>query len=360
MWRARFTKIVELIAVGDISLVCAAGADPFEHVGRYLRAGDLLFGNLEAALSDAGIAVEKEVALSVPPRHAEYLRRTGFDIVSVANNHILDCGPQGLSQMLAVLRKQGIRFVGAGDNSSPRGYEIIECKGLRVGFLAYTQHGASGLPNGVFVNQIDRPMILEQLQGLKLQCDVVVISLHWGLEYVHYPFPRHIELARDLIRNGAALVLGHHPHVVQGIEQLGKGLIAYSMGSFQFEPRRREARLSFILHARISSQGVERYKLIPALVVDGDHPQLARNDDRREILRLVERISAPIREGRVTEKWWFQQVGPIHLRVNLPAWITRVRKYGVRHLVQFARWLVSPFTVRCYVGCLRALVGQHE
>ena len=263
-------EAVELIAVGDVSLVCPSACDPFEHVGRYLRAGDLLFGNLETALCSTGVTVEKEVALSVSPRQAECLSRTGFDIVSVANNHILDCGPHGLSQTLAALREHGIRFVGAGDNGSPRGYEIIECKGLKVGFLAYCENGVSGLPNGVFVNRIDLPIMLVQLQALKRQCDVVAVSLHWGIEYVFYPRPQQIELARELIRHGATLVLGHHPHVVQGIEQLDKGLIVYSLGSFQFEPRREEAKASLILHARISQRGVQRHRLIPVHIGDAD------------------------------------------------------------------------------------------
>ena len=251
-------ETVDLIALGDVSLVCREGQDPFEHVGAFLRAGDLLFGNLEAVLSDAGPATEKEVTLCVPPRQVEYLKRTGFDVVSVANNHILDCGPQGLSQTLATLREQGIRFVGAGDRVSPQGYEIIECKGLRLGFLAYCENGVADLPAGVFVNRISRPVILEQLHGLKPQCDIVAVSLHWGIEYAYYPSPEQIELARDLIRNGAALVLGHHPHVVQGFEQIGAGLIVYSLGSFQFKPRLEEARPSFVLRARLSTHGVER------------------------------------------------------------------------------------------------------
>jgi len=353
-------KTAELIAVGDVSLVCPNGHDPFEHVGRYLRAGDILFGNLETALSDAGVAVEKEVALGVSPRQAEYLKRAGFDVVSIANNHILDYGSRGLSQTLAALREHGIRFVGAGDASSPQEHEIIERNGLRVGFLAYWDNGAPALPDGAFVNRIDRPMILEQVHSLKRQCDTVAVSLHWGIEYVYYPSPRQIELARDLIRNGAALVLGHHPHVVQGIERLGNGLIAYSLGSFQFEPRREEARQSFVLRARISARGVERYKLIPTQISDADRPRFTRAGDRRETLRFVERLSAPIGEGRVTEKWWFEQAAPIYLRASLRAWITRVRKYGVRHLMQFMRWLVARFTIRCYLGYLRTLVGQHE
>ena len=353
-------ETVDLIAVGDVSLVSHDGHDPFEYVSQYLRAGDILFGNLEAALSDTVAAVEKEVTLGTSPQQARYLRHAGFDIVSVANNHILDCGPQGLSETLTTLREQGIRFVGAGDRSSPQGYEIIECKGLRAAFIAYCEDVASDLPPGVFVNHIDPPVILQQLHGLKSQCDIAIVSLHWGIEYAYYPSPKQIELARELIHNGAGLVLGHHPHVVQGVEQSGTGLIVYSMGSFQFEPRREEARPSFMLHARLRPGGVERYRLIPTRINGMDEPQLAKGEEGRKMRRLMAQLSAPIREGRVTEKWWFEQVAPVYLQANLKAWATRMRKYGLRHFVQLVHWLVSGFTIKCYLGLLRTRIGQHE
>lgn len=155
-------------------------------------------------------------------------------------------------------------------------------------------------------------------------------------------------------------MLGHHPHVVQGIEWIERGLIAYSLGSFQFEPRREEARHSFILQARISACGVEDYKVIPAHIGEGERPHRIRNPPRREMLRFIKRISEPISDGRITDKWWFERAGTTYLHNNLQAWAARIRRYGFRHLVSCARWLVSRFTIKCYLGCLRALVGPHE
>ena len=346
-----------LIAVGDVSLSGRDGQDPFKHVARLLRAGDIVFGNLECVLCNAGAEAEKEITLRADPARAGYLRQAGFDIVSVANNHITDFGPAGLEQTLAALREQGIRSVGA---TSSREYEIIECKGIKVGFLAYCQTDAGNHHSEPLIRRIDRHTILEQVADLKRRCDVVVVSLHWGVEYIHYPFPGQIQLARDLLRSGAALVLGHHPHVVQGIERIGRGLIAYSLGSFQFEPRKEEARHSFILRAGISARGVEHYKAIPAHVSEGNCPRRIKNAYRREMLRFIERISEPIREDRVTSKWWFEQAGAAYLHNNLQAWAARIGKYGMRHRVQFARWLVSRFTIRCYLGYLRTLVSPHE
>ncbi len=354
------TETLELLAVGDVSLICPEGRHPFEYVARYLRAGDIVFGNLEGVLCRTGVAAEKETTLRASPCMAVHLRQAGFSILNVANNHALDFGPAGLRRTLAALREQGIRSVGVNDASSRRGCEVIECNGLRVGFLAYCQTDASGRQDGLLINRIDRGVILEHLRGLRTRCDIAVVSLHWGFEYVYYPSPEQIELARDLVAGGAALVLGHHPHVVQGIEEFRGGLIAYSLGGFQFESSEVGMQRSFILRAKISKRGVERYRLVPIQIKEDNRPRLARDEDRRDLLRRLEEISAPVREGRITEKWWFQQMAGVYLSANARAWRTRIRKFGIRHFMQFVRWLVSGFTIKCYLGSLRRRVGLYE
>lgn len=354
-------ETLDLIAVGDISLTCSADHLPFKYVSRYLRTGDIVFGNLECVLCDSGIPSEKEITLHAPPVRAGYLQQAGFNVLSLANNHTLDFGSKGLAQTCAALREQGIPFVGAGDGASPKGYHIIERAGLKVGILAYGEADDCPVQDGVFINRIDRGAILDQLRTLRPCCDVLIVSLHWGIEYVRYPSPAQVTLGRELIAEGANLVLGHHPHVVQGIERVGSSLIAYSLGSFHIKPLRDDGgRQSCMLHARISKRGVERYRLVPIQLDDEDLPHLARDRDRREAIRLIEGISAPIRENRITERWWYEQVAPIYLRGHLGAWAKRVRKYGPRHFVQFMRWLVAGFTIKCYLGLLRRRVGAHE
>lgn len=352
---------LELIAVGDISLAYSDGCDPFERVARYLRAGDIVFGNLECVLCDACMAAEKEIMLRADPSRVRHLWKAGFNLLSLANNHTLDCGPPGLVQTLSTLREWHIPFVGAGDEATPAGYEIIERQGLKMGFLAYGETDAPEGQDGVFVNPLDRSLMLDQLRSLKRHCDVVAVSLHWGIEYARYPSPEQTKLARELVAEGATLVLGHHPHVVQGIERIGTSLIAYSLGSFQFQPMREEGtRHSFMLHAWISARGVERYRLVPIWVEKDTCPRPARATERRETVDLVRRLSRPIQENRITERWWFAQVAPIYLRANLGAWIRRVRKYGVGHFGQFVRWLVARFTIKCYLGVLRRRVRVDD
>jgi poly-gamma-glutamate synthesis protein (capsule biosynthesis protein) len=351
--------MLELIAVGDISLAGPEGCDPFECVARYLRTGDIVFGNLETSLCDPGAEAEKEIVLRAGPEMAAYLRQAGFTVLNVANNHALDLGPAGLSQTLAALREHNIRFVGAGSRLSARQHEIVERNGLSVGFLGYYEAGGAYSLYHDFVNCIDRDTILKQLQSLRQECNVAVVSLHWGIEYARYPSPAQIGLAHTLIEGGATMVLGHHPLVVQGIERYKSGLIAYSLGSFQFKPKREEARRSFILRVGIGPRGVERYKVIPVRIDEENRPRLMRSENRREMLRFVEQLSGPIRQGRVTERWWFEQTSGAYLHRNLQAWVVRIRKYGLRHLVQFLGWLASRFTIKCYLGFLRSRVRLH-
>lgn len=353
-------KTLELLAVGDISLVCEEGRDPFANVARYFRAGDIVFGNLECVLCEAGTAAEKEVTLRVPSSCAGHLQRAGFTVVNLANNHALDFGSAGLAQTLAALRARGIACIGAGDAASPGGRAIIECRGLKVGFLGFGEADMCHRQDDVFVNRIDRGAILDQLRCLKPLCDVAIVSLHWGIEYARYPSPAQTKLARELAAEGAGVVLGHHPHVVQGIERVGTSLIVYSLGSFQFKPLRNgTTRQSFMLHARISPRGVERYRAIPIWIDEDDLPRLIKGQKGRDTVHLVQRISLPIRENRITERWWFEQVAPVYLHGHLKAWMKRVRKYGLWHFVQFMRWLVSGFTIKCYLGWLRKRARLH-
>jgi hypothetical protein len=162
----------------------------------------------------------------------------------------------------------------------------------------------------------------------------------------------------------AGPVLGHHPLVIQGIESHHGRLIAYSPGSFQFKPRTAEARRSFILRATIGPREVKRHNLIPVHIGEESTPRPVWKTPRRETLRFVRQVSAPIAANVITERRWLEQAAAVHLRRNLEAWSDRIRRYGFRHLMQFMRWLVDRFTIRCCLGLMRrqmkSWVGLHD
>lgn len=339
---------VTLIAVGDISLQTRDNKHPFENVLPVLENKDILFGNLETVLSESGEEAEKAVLLRTSPRDAGYLTDAGFDVLNIANNHILDLGTDGFHNTLAALRENGLTFVGASDKQDPS-YTVIEKQGVRFGFLAYCEGGISLPEKRVWVNTIDPEVMERDIALAKLECDVVVLSLHWGTENVFYPSPKQIRLAHKLIDAGATVILGHHPHVIQGIERYEDGLIAYSLGNFQFNPGK--SKRTMMLRLGFSGKQFLDYHVIPAVIGDDFRPTLS---NEVEFSEFMESISQPIESGMVTERWWFEQIAPEYLSGNLRSFVARIRRYGAKHLIQCAVWLIRPFCLRCYAAMLRS------
>lgn len=349
---------VKLVAVGDISLQTRDGQPTFELIQQELRDKDILFGNLETALSTRDEFAEKAVVIVSPPACALFLKNAGFDVVNVANNHILDAGADGLYDTLEALERVGVAFVGAYHPSHEPPWILFERKGLRIGFLGYGVESRTLDLGPVRVTGVVEDEILSDVEQLKATCDVIVVSLHWGVEKVFYPSPKQIQMARRIIDAGASLILGHHPHVVQGVEEYRAGLIAYSLGNFQFpfdpaECLHKKTNVSLILKVGLSKHGIEGYELLPVEITDDWRPRVANRQTEREVRLFLEEISAPLRAGSITEPWWFEQIAFIYLSSNMRAWIIRIRKYGYKHVFKFIKWLFSPFVIKCYLGLVR-------
>lgn len=189
--------------------------------------------------------------------------------------------------------------------------------------------------------------------------------MHWGTENVYYPSPKQIHLAHRLVDAGAALILGHHPHALQAIEEYHGGLIAYSLGNFQFRCdssaawyQRCRNDWTGILHVGLDRGGVREWRLIPVEIGLDALPRLAGAGSAPEIEALAQKISAPVRRGGYPDLEWFAEIAPAYLQGNGKSFLVRIRRYGLKHLLQGGRWLVSPFVLKCYMGLLwRALGG---
>jgi|KBSSwiStaDraftv2_1062776.scaffolds.fasta_scaffold138848_2 poly-gamma-glutamate synthesis protein (capsule biosynthesis protein) len=235
-------------ALGDVGLVGSArerarreGVDAaFAALKPALSAADLRFANLEMPFGDADW-IE-------PGRTAEFwqddavaggLARAGVQVVSVANNHAMDCGPRGLLRTLESCKAAGLLAVGAGANlEAARQPARLEVRGQRVVVLAYAAtHGDAAGADRAGVAPLEGDLIREDLMRWRSAADVLIVSAHWGTMYVDYPPPRVIELARAIEAQGADLVLGHHPHVLQGFQRHGRGLTLFSLGESAFNSR---------------------------------------------------------------------------------------------------------------------------
>jgi poly-gamma-glutamate capsule biosynthesis protein CapA/YwtB (metallophosphatase superfamily) len=278
-------QTVTLTAVGDVQLargvgrvMAARGFDyPWEQVRAEVRGADLSLLNLECALSAHGIAIAKRYSFAADPRAAEGLARAGFDVAVLANNHSLDCGRNGLVETEAVLREHGLQPVGAGATEAEAAAPLIVTRrGLRIAILART----FVLPDGVVYREdaptvaaYDPERIAEEVRAARRQADMVVVSLHWGVEYTRQPQESQRRIAHALIDAGATLVLGHHPHTPQPVERYRQGLIAYSLGNFVFDPVADRAAHGLLLTCTLAKGKVKSYRVTPVRI-EGGRPSL--------------------------------------------------------------------------------------
>ena len=213
-------------------------AYPFERVAPLLAGHDLLIGNLEGTFTERGEPLDKFYTFRAPPPLAETLRVAGFDAVTLANNHALDFGPEGLLDTLDALYTLGIARFGAGlDRSEAEAPLILQANGAHVALI-----GVSAIAGSVFADG-DGPGVARagvdtlaaSVAAIAPAVDFVIVVMHFGSEYNPVPTARQRELAAAAADAGAALVIGHHAHVLQPWERRGNALILYGLGNFVFD-----------------------------------------------------------------------------------------------------------------------------
>ena len=215
---------------------------PFLKIADETRKSDVLFGNLEGPISDRGIKVGSIYSFRFKPEVIEGLIYAGFDILSLANNHMFDYQSIALEDTMNILKENDMDYIGAGFNKEEAfSLKIKEIKNTKIGFLAYTNLGPENWKAGeknsgmAWISENDIGEVAEYIKKAKEKIDVLIISLHAGEEYEENPNPFQISFAESCIENGADLVIGHHSHVVQEIEKYKDGWIAYSLGNFVFD-----------------------------------------------------------------------------------------------------------------------------
>lgn len=250
----RLADPVRLTMVGDIMLdrgvrqvVENSGGGYgmlFDQVG-WIKESDILFGNLEGPISGVGEDLGGQYSFRMDPAVTKVLSEAGFDVLSVANNHMGDWGRDAFVDTLSRLRTFGILSPGAGLNQvQAEQPQIIEKNGIKFGFLGFSDVG----PNWLEVSEgeagillASNPRLPQIVEVASQQVDVLIVSFHFGEEYQDKANERQISLAETAIANGAKLVVGHHPHVVQEVVEHEGGLIAYSLGNFIFDQNFSEA-----------------------------------------------------------------------------------------------------------------------
>lgn len=268
-------------------------AYPYEKIKPYLQGADIAAANLECPVTCKGAPVLKDrnLIFRAGIANAAALKDAGFDLLNLANNHIMDYGSAGLTETLDTLQKAGISTVGAGaDCEKAREPVFIEKNGIKFGFLGYTTFPAEGyfyFPDRPDTAKLIEDGLASEIAAARRNCDILVVSFHWGREFDHFPGNEQVKIAHAAIDNGADLVIGHHPHVLQGVEKYKDRLIFYSLGNFVFDRQIPEGTdETVLLNIRASDKGVESAELIPVEIKDCQ-PVSADNEKGRGILQRI-------------------------------------------------------------------------
>jgi len=235
---------LSLVTVGDIMLGARArrriqehGIDyPFSAVLPILRRAPIVVGNLEGPLARKAQKQDRTFSYRAKPTIAKYLIRAGINVVTLANNHLTDCGREGILETLQALATAGVKPLGAAANASAAHRPVIlEAAGLQIGLLSYYWNrrcaATATLPGGA-MGQFDE--LEADICALRKQVDRLVVMFHWGRPYKLDPSPRARAKAHVAVDCGADAVVGHHPHILQAFEIYRNCPIFYSVGNFAF------------------------------------------------------------------------------------------------------------------------------
>jgi poly-gamma-glutamate capsule biosynthesis protein CapA/YwtB (metallophosphatase superfamily) len=307
-------EVTTLAAVGDIMLGRRVGdrhrddpGAPLKPLAKRLAAAEITIGNFESTLSADGSPTQGGDSFAASPRVTPGLRAAGFDMVSMANNHVGDYGDRALRQTLSRFEVAGIKTVGAGRNlTAARRPVIIERDAVRIGFLAVdcigetpaatsTRAGTNRLnmpPRTGPLNHSQLQRVSSDIRALSKRVDVVVVLTHWGTQYTHRPESSQRVAARAFADAGADLVIGGHPHWVQGLETAGSTVVVHSLGNFIFDMDfQTKTREGIFMEIVLWGGAVKAVEPVPYLIDDAFTPRLIMGDRAASILSDLWRSS---------------------------------------------------------------------
>jgi poly-gamma-glutamate capsule biosynthesis protein CapA/YwtB (metallophosphatase superfamily) len=352
-------------AAGDCFLEADADdTNPFTNVAEIFQKSDISFLNVETVISDSEESIAKKwVHIKAPTESTSYLESIDIDIVNLAHNHIKDYGKFGFNDTLENLDKANLSYIGVGSTQEAADTPItIIRNGLKIAVVGYYQYSKSEPENEMYIASLGLEDFLDEddyeftwIDELKQTHDLVVVSLHWGYEHILHPSPGQIKYARSLIDNGTSLVIGHHPHCVQGVEEYKDGLIAYSLGNFNFWQKDVEPswinRLSVILEVELSKKGVVDFKLIP-IKIDRDYKPNPIIENEYKNLALDHFNSLNISLFKESLSWlkWHQEFGPIFIPQTLKSFWIGILRYGFTRFRDMIQWSTRRFTLLALCG----------
>ena len=274
---------------------------------KQLQEADIFMVNNEFPFSNRGTAMEdKQYTFRCDPKYVTALQEMGVDIVTLANNHALDFGREALSDTFTTLDNAGIKYAGAGETAE-RAYElqVIEKNGKKFGFLAASRV----VPVADWKVEIEAPGMLTAYDDTKLvqlieeaknSCDFLSVYLHWGIERDIYPQDYQTKIAKDCVEAGADVIIGAHPHCLQGITYIEGKPVFYSLGNFVFGYNIDQ---TMALKVLVGENGEVSYQIIPAYA-SGATTQLMDEKNAADLYQYMMDISTGVKidaDGMITQ-----------------------------------------------------------
>lgn len=268
---------------------------------------DIAIVNQEFPFSTRGVQAEdKQFTFRVNPSYVSVLKDMGVDMVTIANNHILDFGDEALLDSMDTLEEAGILYAGAGkDKERAMELQVMEVHGMKIGLLAASRvipvpsWNIENHQPGVFCTY-DPGLLLEEIEKAKENCDYLCVYVHWGIERNTTPEDYQKSMAKQYIDAGADAVIGSHPHVLQGIEFYQGKPIFYSLGNFIFN---QDIASTMAVQIEIDKEGGNEISLIPASASGAKTESLGEEENQR-FYRELEELSFGVsidEEGRVLQ-----------------------------------------------------------
>lgn len=322
-----------IMAVGDVHVNRPDPPSIFAHVASALRQGDIVVGNLEGLICDGGTPIPGKIEigsdhLRAAPANIQALESAGFSAVVLANNHNMDYGPEGLFQTIELLDKKNIAHAGGGrDLEEAHRPAIVERNGTRVAILSYTSlylpvgfaaeenkpglatikvHTSYQAPENIFYqpgfpslitttpDPVEMERMVSDVQQAKKNADVVLVAFHWGVSWGYNRVVGYQkELGRAAIDAGADLIMGAHPHSLQGMEIYKGKLICYCMGNFVMDGMKLAhfGSDTMILKCYVQGKQIKKYSFVPVYISDKWQPIVHDREKSVEVMRKVETAS---------------------------------------------------------------------
>jgi len=268
-----FAEDINLVFAGDATfgghyavIAKESVKDPawsFRNIKNILESADLVMVNCENAITEADKKATKKFNFKMRPEQTEIFKHNNIGLVTIANNHVYDYGKEGLFDTIANLDKFGIEHVGAGANLEQARIPVEKIiNGKRLFFLAYGNYSpATATSPGVAYR--NPKYVIEDIRKAKAKgADIVIVNFHWGVERSTCPTKGDQSLAHLAIDNGADIIIGHHPHVIQPVEIYRGKIVAYSLGNFIFGGNSSGPREGMLIKVKISPENTLSYEKI--------------------------------------------------------------------------------------------------